>query len=59
MVNRNQTTTVFNVDYMKVYHHDHQEMKVFIEWSKQKYEVEELNKSKSTGGKVHVFKELL
>ena len=40
---------------MKVSHHDHQEIQIFVEWVKQRYEVEGLNKLKSAGGKIHVF----
>ena len=39
----------------KVSHHDHQEIEIFIEWLKQKYEVKGLNKLKETRGKVHDF----
>ena len=54
-VNWKQITTVFCVYDMKVSHHDHQEIQIFVEWVKQRYEVEGLNKLKSAGGKIHVF----
>ena len=48
-------TTVLHLDYMKVLHHNYQQVPVFIEWLKPKDEGEGLNKLKSTRGKVHYF----
>ena len=44
-----------NVEDMKVSHHNHQEISILIEWSKQKYEVEGLKELKSTRGKLHIL----
>ena len=40
---------------MKVSHHDHQKITIFIELSKQKYEVEELNKLNQRYEKLHNY----
>ena len=40
---------------MKVPHHYCQKIIIFVEWLKNIYEVEVLNKLKSTRGKVHGF----
>src|SRR5210317_1489638 len=55
MINGKQMTTLFHVDDMKVSHMDHQEISIFINWLKSKYEVDGLNKLKATRGKVHDF----
>src|SRR5210317_1366865 len=55
MINGKQMTTLFHVDDMKVSHMDSQEITIFINWLRTKYEVDGLNKLKATRDKVHVF----
>ena len=44
MVNGKQMTMLFHADDMKVSHHDYQDFAIFIEWLKQKHELEGLKK---------------
>ena len=55
MINGKQMTTLFHVDDMKVSHMDFQEITIFLNWLRTKYEIDGLIKIKATSGTMHDF----
>ena len=55
IINGNQFTVLWHVDDLKISHKDPKEVDKFIEWTKQKYEDENITKIKPSRGKVHDY----